>query len=264
MDTTTTSTIHCTTRNRRTRRSAVAALIVAGIASTTFIPAADAAKLPVGKRPVGVALPNVPTTLPPPPQYKVKAHYFIALDETGPDSCYVGFLDNPIVDLDCSDEPYWVISSPTASGGATTSAYDFSDVDSGESRGFGPDEGCITASCAGVALPRGIAFGVQLWEADEGDIAETLAKTESSLKDAHTTLRDNDIPGAAIANGLAKVSGYLAGVLQDDHIATQGITYDANALAALTPFVGSIFDDRRFFSDGDGSYLLVVRIERTR
>lgn len=215
--------------------STVAALTVCALVSVSPAEAATKRQLqPVRPlRPQGVVVPN------PEPRYVVKATSFYAGDETG--------FDNS-----GSDEPYWIFSSHGTDGRTvTTSSHTFGDVDSGDTRSFPANEGCLWShACTSTPAPRGIGFTVQLWEEELGQAEEVKAKTKAAFADAGDVLALLPLPGWA--DYLDEVVGFVLSWAADDHVDTERFYFSQAELAKLLPAAGQSFEVVRHFSGDDG------------
>ncbi len=223
-------------RNRTPVRIVATAAAVLTLCGLTSLSSAEAAqKRPL--RPTGVALPSIPVT----PRYVVKATSFYVGDETG-------------LDDSGSDEPYWIFSTHATDGRtSTTSSHTFGDVDSGDTRTFRADEGCLwSLGCTSAAAPRGIGFTVQLWEEELGQAEEVKAKTQASFADAGDVLALLPVPDWT--KYLDDVVSFVLGWAADDHVETERFYISPADLAARLPVAGRSYEIIRHFS-GDGGTL---------
>ncbi len=205
-------------------------LVLCGLISA--LPADAASKRPV--RPYGVTVPETE------PRYVVKAKSFFTRDETGRD--YTG-----------SDEPYWIFSSHGNDGRTVTkSSHTFGDVDSGDTRTFRADEGCLWSYvCTSTPAPRGIGFTVQLWEEELGQAEEVKANTKAAFADAGDVLALMPLPNWT--KYLDDVVAFVLSWIGDDHVDTERFYFSKAELEKRLPAAGGSFEEVRHFS-GDGGY----------
>lgn len=188
-----------------------------------------------------------------PPRYKVTASHFKAVDESG-------------VDWTGSDEPYWLFSSVSNSGTASTRATQaFGDIDSGDTQQFPLTDNCLYGcSQVGAQAPNGIGLSVQLWEQDLGHIDETWHDTAQFFQDAGPILSSVGAPewvgkaSTVIGHGLEFILGWA----EDDLIGSNTYAFSASHLASALPNRGMSFTDTRAYSDGDADYTLTMTISR--
>jgi hypothetical protein len=244
-----------TTSKRSPRRLLAGLALIGALVSLAIALPRDAGALPpvgVDPRPPRTSTTRRPTTTPPTappttmagPRYKVEAISFRADDESGWD--WTG-----------SDEPIWAFHGVSGTGAAVDSAQEFGDVDTGESRTFGPR--CLVPDCTnGVVGP--ITVNVALIESDLfGDsVSEYGHKLGGVVNDVCGDYLDAcvgiDMFISAIADQLNRLRG-------DDFIDFKAIHWPVADLAGLG-WVGASTDERISFSDGDARYSLTVRTTR--
>jgi hypothetical protein len=188
------------------------------------------------------------TTAPPTtsavPRYKVEALSFKADDESGWD--WTG-----------SDEPIWAFHGVSGTGAAVDYAQEFGDVDSGETRWFGPR--CLVPDCAhGVIGP--ITVNVALVESDlfGSSISEYGHKLGGVVNDVCGDYLDACV---GIDMFISEIAYQLHRLLGDDFIDFRAIHWPVSDLAGLG-WVGASNDEQISFSDGDAHYTLTVRTTR--
>jgi hypothetical protein len=194
-----------------------------------------------------------PNTMAPNPTYTIKATQFRCNDETGTD-----FLG--------SDEPFWIFGSLGAGTAVTTRSQVFGDVDSGESRTFGSNEGCIWGqNCLPQDFPEGeIGTLIQLWEHDFGDPKKIQAGVAAAFAAAAGILAATGVAAwiAAVVAGVGAVVQWLLGFLDDDHIADQTFVFTRQVVVDQLTKAGQSFNVVRRFTDGDGDYTLTIQVRR--
>lgn len=193
------------------------------------------------------------------PTYRVKLVSFRAADESGWDR--LG-----------SDEVYWVMSSVGANGtGTTYRTRTFGDVDSGETRAFGVDEGCVfPKTCGSAVAPAGIGVSIQLLERDAGDAAAVVAKAREYF-DKVGAIGDWADPTTWLAKAMGymgQAAGYIGQWLGDDLLGNRTFTYTRDRLAQRLPAAGRSFTETRYFgglsTSGGADYYLTLRVTRVR
>jgi hypothetical protein len=198
---------------------------------------------------VALAPDTTPET--PPHTYTIKATSFRCNDETGAD-----FLG--------SDEPYWIFGAVGGGIPITTRSQIFGDVDTGESRNFAADQGCIWGQdCSAQALPEGeIGVLVQLWEHDEGNPEKVRAAVAAAFAAAAGILTASGVAAwiGAVVAGVGAVVQFLLGFLDDDHIADQTFVFTRQVIEDQLHKVGQVFSVSRKFTDGDGDYSLKIDV----
>jgi hypothetical protein len=227
-------------------RYGVAAIAVLAVAATSTMPAHAS---DVGAKP--------PTQLAAPAavkQYNVRALHFKAIDESG-------------LDWTGSDEPYWVFSSVGRDGTSSTRhTQEFSNVDSGDVRAFANGDRYIFPQPAGNApAPTGIGMSFQVWEADQGSKAATVAKTGEYFQKAGAISALTPAPAwVGITLGYIGAATNLIGQwLADDLMGSQTVAYSRSYLDARLTAPGKYFDRTLLFTDGDADYSLTLRVKRT-
>jgi hypothetical protein len=194
-----------------------------------------------------------PNVTPPNPRYTIKAASFRCNDRAS-DSIF-----GP------SNEPYWIFGSIGAGTAVTTRSGTFDDVDSGESRNFRVDEGCIWGqNCAPQDLPDGeIGSLIQLWEHDEGNQEKVRAGVAAAFAAAAGILAATGVAAwvAAVVAGVGAVLQWLLGFLDDDHIADQTFVFTRQVVENQLRKSGTTEISRRF-DDGDADYTLKIRLTR--
>lgn len=205
--------------------------------------------------------PPLKTQLAPPPaakQYNVRALHFKAIDESGWDGSWYA----PV-----SDEPYWVFSSVGRDGTSSTRhTKEFSNVDSRDVRDFAPGDRYIFPQPAGSApAPAGIGLSIQVWEADQGSKATTVAKTGEYFKQAGAISVLTPAPAwVGVTLGYIGTATNLIGQwLADDLMGSQTVAYSRSYLDARLTAPGKYFDRTLNFTDGDADYSLTLRVKRT-
>jgi hypothetical protein len=158
------------------------------------------------------------------PKYKVEAVRFHCNDETG--------YDSPWFDPWISDEVKVGIATP----GALTISRVFTDVDSGESRSFAPDESCILPiegsrvnntfvrpyTCSEAGTPGPFSFMVVMAEEDSGFFHECFSQFPPQCN----FLNDNGPPD-----------------WNDELIGRRKVEFTAEELAAAMPNVGDTVEE---------------------
>ena len=133
-------------------------------------------------------------------QYTIKATQFLCNDETGPD--WWG-----------SDEPYWIFGTVSGSTNVTRKTQIFSDVDTGESRGFTGIDGFIWGQGGTPAdFPEGeIGTLISLWEHDSGDTEKVRAGVAAAFAAASAILAATGVAAwiSALVTGVASVVAWL-------------------------------------------------------
>jgi hypothetical protein len=182
---------------------------------------------------------QVSSTGAPLPRYRVEAEWFKTIDESGYD--WAG-----------SDEPYFIMSSVGVRGtNATKRTSVFGDVDSGERRSLSSaDRPVFPLECSGEA-PDGIGISVQMWEEDNGDAAEVLAKSAEYFEYA----KDISAWGGA-PSWVSKALGYMGEACSwasewqnDDLLGTQTFTVLKTDLSRNLTYVGDYYRFSKFFGD---------------
>ena len=187
------------------------------------------------------------------PRYKIQATSFRCNDETGWD--WTG-----------SDEPYWIFGSLARGIAVTTKSDIFGDVDTGETRNFADNQGCIWGqNCGAQEFPEGeIGALIQLWEHDDGDPEEVKAYVEAAFGAAAGILTATGV--AAWVGGVVAAVGaavtWLVGFLDYDHIADHTFVFTPKALEDQLKKVGSPMQITRRFTDGDGDYTLTITVSK--
>jgi hypothetical protein len=184
-----------------------------------------------------------PTTLPG-PRYKVEAVSFKADDESGWD--WTG-----------SDEPIWAFHGVSGTETTIDWAQEFGDVDTGESRNFGPR--CLVPNCTS-GVPGPITVNAVLVESDlfGTGTQEYGRKLGGAVKDVCGDYLNACL---AIDKFVGMIADELHGLLGDDFIDFEAIHWPATDLAQLA-YVGASGDETIRFSDGDARYTLTVRTTR--
>lgn len=191
------------------------------------------------------------------PTYLVRAIKFKCVDESGPD--WSG-----------SDEPYWVFTARSGEDRVrSTRSQVFGGVDSGATRKFksGASESIMwpeKGDANGEAGP--IALSIQLWESDQGDPNETVAKTAELL---------GKLKNLPVIGWLGELSGPLKslhGFIADDIMGSKNIHFPLSTLRNRLPTPGSSFTqtyrlgerggDLPFSIGGAPDYDLDLRVER--
>lgn len=195
-----------------------------------------------------------PNWAPPNPKFTIKATKFRCNTETG-------------VSWWGSDEPYWIFGSLGAGTAVTTRSQIFGDVDSGETRVFGANEGCVWGqNCLPQDLPEGeVGSLVQLWAHDYGDSEKIRAGVAAAFAAAAGILAATGVAVwiAAVVAGVGAVVQWLLGFLDDDHIADQTFVFTRQSLTDQLTKVGRSFNVVRRFTDGEGDYSLTVEVTKT-
>ncbi len=193
-----------------------------------------------------------PNVTPPNPRFTIKARRFRCNDRAT-DSVF-----GP------SNEPYWIFGSVGGGTTVTTRSQIFGDVDNGETRTFGANEGCIWGqNCAAQDLPEGeIGALVQLWEHDEGDPEEIKKGVAAAFAAAAAVLAASGVAAwvSAVVAGVGAVVQWLLGFLDDDHIADQTFVFTREVVQKQIPDAGQSFDVNRRFMDGDADYRLTITV----
>jgi hypothetical protein len=194
-----------------------------------------------------------PNTTPPNPRYTIKAVSFRCNDETGTD-----FLG--------SDEPFWIFGSLGLGTAVTTRSQTFGDVDTGESRTFGANEGCIWGqNCLPQDFPEGeVGTHIQLWEHDHGDPAKIQAGVAAAFAAAAGILAATGVAAwvAAVVAGVGAVLQWLLGFLDDDHLADQTFVYTRQVVEDQLKKAGQSFNVVRRFIGNGGDYTLTTKVTR--
>ena len=168
--------------------------------------------------------------------------------------------------FDPSNEPYWIFASLGNNTALTTRSRVFEDVDNGESRTFSSTDGCIWGqNCAAQALPEGeVGSLVSLFEHDEGNTEKIRAGVAAAFAAAAGILAATGVAAwiAAVVAGAGAVIQWLIGFLDDDHIADNTFVFTREVVLKQLPNVGSSFNVTRRFTDGDGDYMLTLRVAR--
>ena len=153
--------------------------------------------------------------------YTIKATKFRCNDETGWD--WTG-----------SDEPYWIFGSLGSGIAVTTKSQIFGGVDSGDTRNFAANEGCIWGQgCTAKSLPEGeIGSLVSLFEHDSGDPEKIKAGFAAAFAAAAGILTATGIAAwiGAVVAGVGAVLQWLLGFLDEDHIADQTFVFNSQLL----------------------------------
>jgi hypothetical protein len=164
-----------------------------------------------------------------------------------------------------SNEPYWIFGSLGDGTAVTTRSQIFGGVDNGETRNFAAIDGCIWGeNCAGQVLPDGeIGSLVQLWEHDEGDAEQIRAGVAAAFAAAAGILAVSGVAAwvAAVVAGVGAVVQWLLEFMDDDHIADQTFVFTREVVQKQLPSVGQSFNVTRRFTDGDGDYMLTLKVE---
>lgn len=193
------------------------------------------------------------------PTYVVKAINFHAADETGNDRFG-------------SDEPYWIFTSIGGEEGTANSGHSpkYEDVDSGDTEPFHNVVGCLwgpESACFPAVAPHGIAFAVQLWEADGGSDAKIVLEfADEAIQAAGPLLGDSQPEHKAWIDAATKLVRSAIDkakrATDDDFVSRQVYTYQSEWLQKNLPNVGdSLLDQRAFVGpSGDGFYVLRIRI----
>lgn len=186
-------------------------------------------------------------------RYTIKATSFHCNDETG-------------LDWTGSDEPYWIFGSLGDGTAVTTRSQVFGDVDSGDSRNFAANEGCIWGqNCAAQELPDGeIGTLIQLWEHDSSNPDQIRNGVAAAFAAAAGILTASGVAawvGAVVAD-VGAVVKWLLGALDDDHIADQTIVFTRQVIENQLKKAGQSFTLTRRFTDGDGDYTLTIKVGR--
>jgi len=182
--------------------------------------------------------------------FTIKASSFRCNDETGTD--FFG-----------SDEPYWIFGSVGGGIPITTRSQTFDDVDTGETREFAADQGCIWGQdCSAQVLPDEVGVLIQLWEHDEGDPEKVRAATAAAFAAAAGILTATGVAAwiGAIVAGVGAVLQWLLSFLDDDHIADQTFVFTRQVLEDQLRKVGQVLTVTRNFTDGDGDYTLTITV----
>ncbi|WP_326728855.1 hypothetical protein [Streptomyces phaeochromogenes] len=166
-----------------------------------------------------------------------------------------------------SNEAYWIFGSLGDGRTITTRSQVFGDVDNGESRNFASTDGVIWGqNGAAQALPAtDIGTLVSLWEHDKGDLGDVRKNVAAAFTAASGVLAVTGAAAwvAAVTAGVGAVVVWLLGYMDDDHIADSSWVYNRALLAKQLPNVGSEFTTKSRFTDGDGDYLLSIRVARS-
>ena len=189
----------------------------------------------------------------PKPRYTIKALKFHCSDETGPDWCG-------------SDEPYWIFVTAAYGVSTTSKSKTFADVDSGDTVNFATGEGYIWAPDGQAdVIPDGeVGAHVQLWEHDSGDPETVRAAIAATASAAAGILAATGVGAwiSAIVAGVAGVLSWLAGFLNDDHIADFTYVFTGETLGDRVQNLGSTWALTPRFADGDGDYTLTLLVAR--
>ncbi|NUU24806.1 MAG: hypothetical protein HOV68_25370 [Streptomycetaceae bacterium] len=166
--------------------------------------------------------------------------------------------------FDPSNEPYWLFGSLGSGISVTTRSQIFEGVDSGESRTFPANQGCIWGqNCAPQALPDGeVGALVSLFEHDEGDVTEVKAGFAAAFAAAAVILTASGVAAwvGAVVAGVGTMLQWLLTLMNDDHIADQTFVFTRDVVAKQVPAVGATQGMTRRFDDGDGVYDLNLLI----
>jgi hypothetical protein len=188
-----------------------------------------------------------------PPRYKVTASHFKAVNESGAD--WTG-----------SDEPYWLFSTVSNSGTASTRATRvFGDIDSGDTQQFPIDDSCLWGcSQVGTPAPNGIGLSVQLWEQDLGHVDETWHDTAQFFQDAGPILSSAGAPEwvSTASNVIGHGLEFILGWAEDDLLGSNTYAFTSSQLASALPNRGTSFTDTRTYTDGGATYTLTMTISR--
>ena len=194
-----------------------------------------------------------PNTTPPNPRYTIKAVSFRCNEETG-------------IDISGSDEPYWIFGSLGLGTAVTTRSQTFGDVDTGDTRVFLSNEGCIWGQdCLPQDFPEGeVGTLMQLWEHDDGDPAKVQAGVAVAFAAAAGILAATGVAAwvAAVTAGVGAVVQWLLGFLDDDHLADQTFVYTRQVVEDQLAKAGQSFDITRRFIGNGGDYTLTTRVTR--
>ena len=188
-----------------------------------------------------------------PPRYKIRATQFHVVEETG-------------IDQSGSDEPYWIFSSVSNTGTASTRRTQvFGDIDEGDTQQFPITDDCVWG-CTNVGQPApfGIGLSVQLWEHDLGDVDEIWHDTAQFFQDAGGLL--SNVPVLDwVGDASTKIGEGLDFILtwaEDDLLGTNTYGFSAQALANALPSRGTAFTDTRTYRGNGGEYTLMMSISR--
>ena len=182
--------------------------------------------------------------------FTIKASSFRCNDETGTD--FFG-----------SDEVYWIFGSVGGGIPITTRSQTFGDVDTGETRQFAAEEGCIWAQdCSAQVLPDEVGVLIQLWEHDEGNPEKVRASTAAAFAAAAGILTATGVAAwiGAVVAGVGAVLQWLLSFLDDDHIADQTFVFTRQVLEDQLRKIGQVLNVTRNFTDGDGDYTLTITV----
>ncbi len=192
-----------------------------------------------------------PNTTQPNHKYTIKATQFHCNDETGTD--FFG-----------SDEPYWIFGSLGQGTAITTRSQTFGDVDTGDTRNFAANEGCIWGqNCAAQDFPEGeVGTLISLWEHDHGDPAKIQAGIAAAFTAAEGILATTGVAAwvAAVVAAVASVIQWLLKFFDDDHIADQTFVFTRQMVEDQLKKVGQSFTITRLLTDGDGSYTVKIGV----
>jgi hypothetical protein len=194
-----------------------------------------------------------PNTTLPNPKYTIKATQFRCNDETGTD--WFG-----------ADEPYWIFGSLGQGTAITTRSQVFNDVDTGETRNFAANEGCIWGqNCAAQDFPEGeVGSLIVLWEHDEGNVEDIRKGVDAAFAAAAGVLAVSGVAAwvGAVVAGVGAAIHWLLGFLDDDHIADQTFVFTRQVVEDQLRKAGQSFNVVRRFTDGDGDYTLTIQVSR--
>jgi hypothetical protein len=192
--------------------------------------------------------------LPPTDPFRIKATSFHCTDETG-------------IDWTGSDEPYWIFGAVGNGVSVTSRSQTFGDIDSGDTKDFGPGEGWIWGlNNTPQPLPEGeIGALIQLWEHDSGDPKKTQDAVAAAFAVAAGVLAISGVAAwvSAVVAGVGAVVKWLLGFMDDDHIGDQTFVFTRQTLLDQAAKQGSSFDTTRRFTDGDGDYTCTITATHT-
>ena len=188
-----------------------------------------------------------------PPRYKITASSFHAVEESG-------------IDGAGSDEPYWIFSTVSNGGTASSRASQvYGGIDEGDTQVFAAADSCLWGcGAAGAEAPFGIGLSVQLWESDLGHVSDTLHDTADAFVAAGPILSAAGVPtwiGAA-TSAMGKAMDFILGWAEDDFMGSATYGYSADYLAAALPSRGMAFADTRTYSSDGATYTLTTSISR--
>jgi hypothetical protein len=195
-----------------------------------------------------------PNVAPHNPTYTIKATSFDCI-ERATDSIF-----NP------SNEPYWIFGLISGGTAVTTRSEVFSGVNNNSHRDFKPFDGCIWGqNCGPQDLPDSdIGAAIQLWEHDEGDVEKVKATAASAFALAAGILAASGVGAvvAAVVAAAGAVLQWFISLMDDDHIADQTIVFTRQVVENQLGKSNQTVDMQRRFTDGDGDYVLTIRLSR--